>query len=537
MNIVENFRASLNRSQDVVDGMIARHNGHLGATAMADCSISLPLAGSGWPEPLPLAAKIDPDPYPLDALPDTIQAAVEEVQGYVKAPVALVASSALGALSLACQAHIDVARDDYLQGPTSLFILTIADSGERKSTCDGFFMETVHQYQDEQTNLKKSEMEDYRAALAAWKAEYNGVETAIRDAAKQTRNDKRIDKLKTDLMQLEYEKPIAPRIPRLLYADATPESLALNLATGWPSAGIISSEAGSVLGSHGMTKDSIQRNLTLLNILWDGGELSVDRKTTVSFIVRDARLTIYLQIQEAALRDFLIKSGVLARGVGFLARFLVAWPESTQGTRWYSAPPESWPRLSVFNQRLSEILNHPVSINEDGGLMPAMSELSPDAKAAWVNFSDEIEDLLGNGGELYDVRDVASKTADNAARLAALFQMFEHGAGAVSLDNMKRASTIVAWHLAESRRFFGELALPLEVADAVRLDTWLIDHCRRGSTHIVARRDAQRLGKVRTKDRLDAAIAILTELNRVEVKKHCGRVDIYVNPALLEKPS
>lgn len=43
-----------------------------------------------WPDPQPLAAKVDPEPYPLDALPLPIRAAVEEVAGFVKAPVPMV---------------------------------------------------------------------------------------------------------------------------------------------------------------------------------------------------------------------------------------------------------------------------------------------------------------------------------------------------------------------------------------------------------------------------------------------------------------
>ena len=122
-------------------------------------------------------------------------------------------------------------------------------------------------------------------------------------------------------------------------------------------------------------------------------------------------------------------------------------------------------------------------MDEDGGLRPAMLPLAPDAKAAWVTFHDAIEGELRNGGELYDVRDVASKTADNAARMAAQFQRVEHGIGdAVGVEVFDRASRIVAWHLNESRRFFGELALPAELADAARLDTWLIEHCRRERT-------------------------------------------------------
>ncbi|MGN5479648.1 toprim domain-containing protein [Cupriavidus basilensis] len=66
------------------------------------------------PAPQPLIAKIEPEPYPLEALPSAIRAAVEEVQGFVQAPVPLVASCALSALSLAVQAHTDVQRAETL---------------------------------------------------------------------------------------------------------------------------------------------------------------------------------------------------------------------------------------------------------------------------------------------------------------------------------------------------------------------------------------------------------------------------------------
>ena len=79
-------------------------------------------------------------------------------------------------------------------------------------------------------------------------------------------------------------------------------------------------------------------------------------------------------------------------------------------------------------------------MDEDGALSPVMMALAPDAKAAWVAFHDAIEGELRNGGELYDVRDVASKSADNAVRLAALFHVFEHGMkGAVGLEAFEGA--------------------------------------------------------------------------------------------------
>ena len=487
---------------------------------------------NGWPKPHPLAAKVEPEPYPLDALPLAVRAAVEEVAGFVKAPVPMVASSALAALSLAIQAHADAKRAEKLHGPVGLFLLTIADSGERKSTCDGFFTKPIRDYEEAQAEAAKPILKDHRAAIEAWEAKRGGVKESIRQLAKA---GKPTASMESALRDLEHDKPEAPRIPRLMYADATPEALAFGLAKQWPSGGVVSAEAGIVFGSHGMGKDSVMRNLGLLNQLWDGTSLTIDRRSTESFTVRGARLTVALQVQEPTLREFFTRSGALARGTGFLARFLVAWPESTQGQRPFTDPPANWPHLAAFHRRIAAILDQPAPI-DDGALTPPMLPLTPEAKAAWVEYHNAIESELSSGGELYDVRDVASKSADNAARLAALFQMFEGAGGAIGAEAFEGASRITAWHLHEARRFFGELALPAELADAARLDSWLIELCKRERTHLVPTREAQRLGPIRDKERLTTALRELEELDRVRVDHEGRRKTIKVNPALVVTP-
>jgi len=270
----------------------------------------------GWPDPLLPTAKIEPEPYPLDALPDTLRAAVEEVRAFTKAPISLVASSALAALSLAAQAHADAKRAERLQGPTGLFLLTVADSGERKSTCDGFFMQAIRDYEAGQAEAAKPTIKDHKAAMEAWRAKRDGIKEKIRQLAKAGRP---AHEQESALRDLEHDKPEPPRVPRLIYGDATPEALKWNLAKGWPSGGVVSSEAGLVFGAHGMGKDSVMRNLATLNQLWDGVDIATERRTTESFTVRGARLTIALQVQEATLRSFFDRSGGLARGTGFLS--------------------------------------------------------------------------------------------------------------------------------------------------------------------------------------------------------------------------
>src|SRR5690606_4073709 len=109
----------------------------------------------------------------------------QEVAGFVKAPIPLVASSALAALSLAAQAHADVKRAERLQGPSGLYLLALADSGERKTTCDGFFASPIREYEAQQAELAKPELKGHEAAMGAWAAEREGILSAIKEAGKK----------------------------------------------------------------------------------------------------------------------------------------------------------------------------------------------------------------------------------------------------------------------------------------------------------------------------------------------------------------
>ena len=530
--------ADIERGQSVLDNLAAQHLAALDGHPSYEPAEAAPIATPGtpgglpWPEPQPLTAKMDPEPYPEDALPEAIRCAVQEVADFVKAPMVLVASSALAALSLAIQAHADVKRADKLTGPVGLFLLTIADSGERKSTCDGFFTQAIRDYEAAQGEAAKPHIADYKANLESWDAKRSGIKDKIRRLAKE---GEATGEQELTLRNLEYKKPEAPRIPRLLYTDATPEALAYGLAQHWPSGGVVSAEAGLVFGSHGMGKDSIMRNLATLNQLWDGNSLAIARRTTESFTVQGARLTVALQIQGPTLREFFLRSGNLARGTGFLARFLIACPQSTQGFRPFTEAPANWPKLVIFNRRISAILNQEVSLDDKGGLSLPLLSLSSEAKAAWIAFHDAIESELASGGELYDVRDVASKTADNAVRIAALFHLFGQGMGAIGLEAFECASQIVAWHLHEARRFFGEFALPPELADAGRLDGWLIEYCARERTTVVGKNHTRQHGPLREGTALEAAIRELTDLDRMRLEKDGKKLTLHINPALIQR--
>lgn len=493
-------------------------------------------AAEEWPDPSPLVSKIEPEPYPLDALPEVIRAAVEEVHRFVKAPVPMVASSSIAAISLAGQACHNIVRAEKLTGPIGIYALIIADSGERKSTIDGFFTNAIRDYEAREAEAAKPLVRAHQAAMDGWEAKRNGVKDRIRQLAK---SGEATSEAESELALLEYEKPIPPRVPRLIYGDATPEALKWAVAKVWPSAGVISSEAGSVLGAHGMGQESAMRNFATYNQLWDATAIQTDRRTSESFTVAGARLTMCLQVQEATLRAFLEKLGTLARGTGFLARCLVAWPESTQGSRPFTEAPSNWPALAKFNRRMTAILDQPAPIDENGALHPPELNFTHAAKVEWVAFYNRVESQLSAGGALFDLRDVASKIADNAARLAALFHLFEGSGGvSVGVEHLLSGCRIAEWHLHEGRRFYGELALPLELANAARLEAWLIGACLRkgpGETRI-QNSEVQHYGPygLREKAAIEQAMQVLGDLDRAQQVREGRRRFIEVNPALLK---
>lgn len=491
-------------------------------------------AVADWPEPKSLTPTGTAEPFPLEALPALLAAAVAEVQGFTKAPVALVAGSALSVASLAVQALADVQRADGLSGPSGLYLLTVADSGERKTSTDNLFSDPIRAWERLQAENAKPAIADYRGALKAWEAVNAGLEAKAKQAA---RDSKPTGPAIAAIRDHESCKPEAPRFPVLLRADATPEATAWNLAHEWPSAGVIASEAGLIFGSHAMGKDSIMRNLSQLNILWDGGTLPISRRTSESFTVRGARLTVALQVQQATIREFVSQSAGLARGSGFLARFLITWPESTQGFRPFTEPPRGWPALDTYRRRVLDLLNTPPPVDSEYSLIPPALHLSPQAKALWIRFHDAVEAELRPGGELDDARDVASKAADNCARLACVFHVLEHGpSGQIDRDSIERAGELVRWYLGEARRFLDTLAISPDTANALDLLAWLIRTARKNGSAAISTGDILRLGPnpTRKKPARDAALETLADCGWLRLAQDGKQKLVEINPKAIK---
>ncbi|MGH6898236.1 MAG: YfjI family protein [Geminicoccaceae bacterium] len=489
-----------------------------------------------WPEPEPLVAEHEkPAPYPIDALPPIIRNAVLSYQAFGQQPVELVACSALAAAALAIQGLGDVDRDGgNLVGPCSLSFVIVAKSGERKSACDkrmrraltGWGRETL----DEQAPLLKAA----RRRHAAWQAKCEAMLGRIKRIAYSTKSDHEIEvqQLESKLLALEQEEPDVPPEVALFHEETSPEQLAIILAKGWPSASLWSDEAGLVIGSHAMTKDVAMRFLSLLNRLWDGGDFKRERVTRESVHLRSRRFTCSLMMQPHVLDTLTTVGDGVARNVGALARYLIAWPESTMGARPYAEGDLNSPALAAYDARLRALLDLPLPL-KDGALEPPKLRLSGDAFAFWREFHDDVERELGRRGEFGDVSDFGAKVAEQAARLACVMHVVEHGpTGEIGAAEMLAGAKVGLWHLHEARRVLPRLARYSEIDDAQLLLDWLQD-----LDAPPALGDVLRLGpyRLRNKETRDAAVTVLAEHNlaRVEQRGNNAR-SLALNPALRE---
>jgi len=489
-----------------------------------------------WPEPKPLTKTAPPEPYPIEAIPEIIRAAIEEVNDFHQTPIALTAVSALSLASVASQGYVDVARAVGFTGPVGLFFLTLAESGERKSSVDTRFRKPLDQFEAAKRSEFKHQQAKFEAENADWE---NKVQRGRSELSNESTSSGA--KTKSNLENHYLVRPTPPSCQRLLYSDITPEALRENLSKRLPVGAIISSEAGIVFGSHGMNPESITRNLSQLNVLWDGIDLQSDRKQDSSYIhVQNPRFSMSLQVQPEVIRGFLSRAGALARGSGFLARFLVAQPQSTIGTRIFKDPPANWDNLNRYHARIATLLELPYATDETGRLSPRLLTFSSSAKISWVKAHDEIERMLADGEELRVIRDFGSKAADNIARLAAILHFVQHGYETeINVDSVNSAISIVSWHLHETKRVFPQLTMIPQEQNACEIEKFLKRECNENGLLMYQLSNMNQKGPSKFRDSAgrserDAAIQLLESRHRVRRMKEGGIEYVQVNTKLLE---
>lgn len=416
------------------------------------------------PQPTPLLAlpvAFDPNNFPLYVMPHRLQQTVMALHLKVKAPIPICAIAVLSAASIACSAGYRVTRFNGLSSNIALFLLAIAASGERKSTCDGLATRALKEVEAMLREAFDKDMLTFKAEVATWKALRSGVAAALKRAAASGKDTHELEERLEKLMASEPTKPVMHSI---LLNDATPDAIIEHLANN-AFAGLFSNDACAIFSARTLN------NLGIISIAWDGETIRVNRKGQPQLIVDAPTLTTSLMVQFEVLQSFLKSKGALARANGFLARFLLCHPISTQGQRFEELSDLDYSAyLDEFHWWTKSLMLK--AIDKSGHLRREKKELefTSAAKERCRDYHNFIEENLQPIGQLADVRDAASKIGDNMARLAAIFHLSNDDYGDIPIETTDAAIAVSDYFLCEFKRLFGQApAVPEWQADAMNL--------------------------------------------------------------------
>lgn len=416
----------------------------------------------------PLVREIaSPSEYPQHALGGLLKA-VLAVQGTTQAPLAIAAQSALAVASLAVQGFSDV---ETLGGdrPLSLYAMTFALSGERKSSTDSYFIKAVRDYEREQAEIQRIAMEQWKIEHDIWETKRKSYLSDIKgnDSTKSREAQANLESLGTE--------PAMPPSRDRTVTEPTYEGLVRKFYEGQPSLGVFADEGGQFLGGHAMGKDNRLKTLAAFNDLWQGNTIQRTRAGEGSLSLSGRRLAVHLMVQPSIARDFMADQ--MVTDIGFLPRFLICEPKSTIGTRVHSNSRHDPKPIDEFNKRLKQILETSLPMDEKTrALNPRLLKLSEDAREALIQFADETETAMLKGGKYADVTGYASKAAEQAARIAGVLTLWDDlEAKEVSDLNMYYGIALAEFYLNEALRLSDAAVISLETGIAESLRKWLVE--------------------------------------------------------------
>jgi hypothetical protein len=412
--------------------------------------------------------------YPVDAL-GPLAPACKAIASAGQVQPAMVGQALLGAASLLTQGLFNVQT---LNGnrPLSLYLLTLGDSGDGKSTAQGAALAPVNDWQ-------RARARDFSGDLKEFE----------KTKGRRKKGD---------------DPPEAPSCPFRLVADATVEGLRRDLEGGVCSQGVFTDEAAAILSGYGMSADHRSKTAGVFSKLWDAGHLSVSRVTGGRVERYGRRVALHWLIQPMAASESI--GDPLLSALGFWPRFLAAWPEPQAPRLAQAFRPETLPEVGAFWQRCTALLAVPLPDDaSDAPVLPLADEARAMLGNAFEGFERE-----ARGGSLREVKPFALRASEQACRVAGVLAAYA-GESQVTGANMRGALALVAYSVKTWQAIIEEGAADQRGADALRLYEYLTTRSDWCETLAVIVNGGPAC--VRSKAKRDAALSVLEAAGLVGV--------------------
>lgn len=453
-----------------------------------------------------------PDEFPTYPLPKLLQDAILSWAEVCQVSPNLAGPIVLSAMGAAVHDGCNVKVNDNIQHQTTLYILKVAPSGSGKTFC---FNKVYLACRDVENQLQKEYSEEqlaYVKKLRVWSIKEKDAERALTKALKAGVDTERYEEA---IYQLQDEKPTLPLNKKLILNDITPAAMKQELGCGNHSFSIASDEAAALF-------KYLLTETTDLNNIWSGGGIAMRRVNQPDVNVNDARVGLTLMIQPKAFQKYLSSQGEAVRDNGFLCRCLISKSEPANGKSFSRDTSQlNHDSLNWFQKRLTELLLHSIERRRRGERFHTIT-LSEEALNFWSEIHTDFMHNVRPGGVLEKYADYVYKFLEHCTRIAAVIEVFTHGhVEQVSLESMKAGYAIANWYLDHFIEIMSEAEGSNGASNAEVLDAWLKANVYWKGYVEIDKNYIRQFGPpcIRSKDRLDAALAVLASEGKVRVYK------------------
>ncbi|MGR3373051.1 DUF3987 domain-containing protein [Pseudooceanicola nanhaiensis] len=401
--------------------------------------------GSGIPSPLPMGGSSGRmADFPIEALGAKGKTAARALHNTTQAPKGLCGQAVLCAMSTTVSSWGQVEAIHGSSMPISLFLITIAQSGERKTAVDS----------QAQLGIKAFEKEIANALAERRKAAVDAGSNA--------------------------SEALDDEVSDIVVSDPTYEGLLGVMARGPGFASLSNDDAAGFFGGHAMSRDQRQKTIAGLAQIWSGSDVKRPRAHGRDTAVSGVPLTMSLMFQPYLIGQVYGDREMVEQGI--LPRVLPCFPASTMGTRFFREPDAAAKQeVRAFAEGIFETLSELRLMRElqakptdkFGPSCPVLP-LSGAASGVLIAFYNEIEAELGRGGRFEKIRGFASRAIENATRISAVIALFDDvHAAEVSGDAAKSACRLMWFYLDEFAHLLRLGKSEKDNSEAGQLGAWM----------------------------------------------------------------
>lgn len=464
-----------------------------------------------WQEegPIPLPSIENGADFPIDAMGPTLAAAARTIHSLTPAPLAMCASSVLANANACVQGLCDVSvfnkrSESHDHGiPLSMNIIIVGGSGEGKGRVDAYTVKPIKDFVNDTRRRSQLELRRYKDEFDLWESERRKIKSS-----KSPTNEK--------LRQLEMigPEPKKPPTGEIIFDDPTAEGIIRSFGEDGAELFLNAEEGSVVFSGVGFSAENKDKFVSYLCKFWSAKEVSTKRKGEGSVILRGRRLSFLVNLQY----DLIIKllNDDLLKSRGAWGRILPCAAPTRMGTCFEAkeqvVTEEQTRSLEGYNDALTKALNTERTYIDGNPfeLAPRLIHFDEEGAELLRQFHNELEELIVPGGQFFEIRELARRGREHAARFATSTALIEDPEiEELTEDDALRGTILARFFIEEALRLRGLSGSMLKYENVHALYDWAIESGSSYVTYSEIRQYGPR--KLRDKETAEKAIETLLD--------------------------